>query len=283
MDVISLQSRVKSGYVGNAVAEPVLMATGAVALPIDSVLYPHHPGHGPATPDVTSLADLTDKLEIAFARCTAPVSFLSGYLANAPQGRAALDQVRRARNAGRLGSYFLDPVFGDDAEGTYVDPSLITFFRDDALPQCDVLLPNRYELAVLSGISIMTPSDAVRAARVLIDKGPSMVVVSSVPAPDDQLANILVTRLDASAIAVKRRNLRAKGTGDLLSAAFAGLHTAGADPRTALSIAVSLVDAVTKAAADHNRPEMDLLKVLKTFDFSKTDASAPVPIELLDH
>lgn len=282
MDVISLQSRVKSGYVGNAIAEPTLTVIGVNVWPVDSVLYAHHPGHGPVTPEVTGPSKLMAQLEETFARCTAPMNFLSGYLANAAQGRTALDQLHRARNAGRLGAYYLDPVFGDDAEGTYVDPSLIAFFRDEALPQCDVLMPNRYELGVLSGIDVDSPKDAIRAARALIVRGPSFVLASSIPAPDGHIANVLVTRSAAWAVTVRRRDLRAKGTGDLLSAAFTGLHTLGAEPASAMTTSVALVDAAAADAATQNIIELDIPKVLKNFNFSKYDTLGPTPIESLE-
>jgi pyridoxine kinase len=267
MDVISLQSRVKTGYVGNAIAVPTLNACGVHAVAVDTVIYAHHPGHGPVTPERISPADLSARLETAFSDSHPPACLLSGYLASVDQGHAALQQLQRARHDGRLQAYYLDPVFGDDAEGTYVDPALVAFYRDMALPACNVLTPNRYELAQLSGMPVENIGDAETAARAMIVKGPDTVVVSSVPGPGGRIANVLVSRDAACAVSVDSLKLRAKGTGDMLSAAFCGLHAQGIAPDDALGMAVALVDATAKDAALSNADELNPLKILNNFDF----------------
>ncbi|MEQ8320183.1 MAG: bifunctional hydroxymethylpyrimidine kinase/phosphomethylpyrimidine kinase [Rhodospirillales bacterium] len=283
MDVISLQSRVETGYVGNAVAEPVLRAIGVNVRPVDSVVLAHHPGHGPVTPVVTEAAALSQRLHDAIDRSSSPFSFLSGYLVNVAQGRAALGQLDRARQTGRLASYYLDPVFGDDAEGTYVDPGLVTFFRDEALPVCTVLMPNRYELSVLAGEDINSIDDAVSQARSLLARGPEFVLASSIPGPDGQIANVLIGRDHVETSCVTMLNLKAKGTGDLLSAAFCGLHAMGQDARKAMTISVELVTAAATDAAARQAVELDLPKILKNFDFSTNKGTGSISIETLEH
>lgn len=267
MNVISLQSRVKTGYVGNAIAVPTLNACGVHAVAIDTVIYAHHPGHGPVTPERITPAELSVRLETALSDSHPPACLLSGYLASVDQGHAALQQLHRAQHDGHLHAYYLDPVFGDDAEGTYVDPALVAFFRDEALPACNVLMPNRYELAQLSGMPVQSIGDAEIAARALIAKGPETVVVSSVPGPDGRIANVLVSQGTACAVSVDSLKLCAKGTGDMLSAAFCGLHARGIAPDDALGIAVALVDATAKDAALSNAIELNPLKILNNFDY----------------
>lgn len=282
MDVISLQSRVETGYVGNAVAEPVLRAIGINVRPVDSVVLAHHPGHGPVTPVVTDATALSQRLHDAIDRSSSPFSFLSGYMVNVAQGRAALSQLDRARQADRLASYYLDPVFGDDAEGTYVDPGLVTFFRDEALPVCTVLMPNRYELSVLAGKDINTIDDAVSAGRSLIKRGPALVLASSIPGPDGQIANVLISRDHVDTSCVAMLNLKAKGTGDLLSAAFCGLHVQGLDARQAMTLSVDLVMAAAADAAARQAVELDLYKILKSFNFSTNKGATRISIESLE-
>lgn len=286
MDVISVQSRVKRGYVGNAVAMPVLEATGVTAWAVDTVVYPHHPGHGPASPKVTEAAALTISLDEATHRCTSPACLLSGYLVNPEQGRIILDALAKARRDKRIGAYYLDPVFGDDAEGTYVDPALVAFFRDEALPQSTVLLPNRFELAALSGMSVNNTGDAVSAAHCLLNRGPEIVLVSSVPAETVRerkaLSNLLVSRDGAWFVSVDALSLRAKGTGDMLSAAFCGLHAQGVSPPEALAYAVSLVDTATTDAAARDGDELDLPKILNFLNFSEKELPAHQIIESLE-
>ena len=282
MDVISLQSRVKSGYVGNAVAVPVLNATGATARPVDSVVYAHHPGHGPVTPSVTPLGELSARLEDTLTQCAKPAVFLSGYLANAAQGRATLEFLVRARTAGRIQDYHLDPVFGDDAEGTYVDPSLVGFFRDEAIPQCTVLLPNRYELSVLGDTPVDTVADAMRTAVSLMQRGPKIVLASSIPAAGSRLANVLVTEQGGFVTETPKLPLRAKGTGDMLSAAFTGLFSDGMDASRAMALSVAVVDETAAAASAANASELDLSNVLEVLNLKRAQAASVQPIESLE-
>ncbi|MEX0692864.1 MAG: pyridoxal kinase [Rhodospirillales bacterium] len=277
MEFISLQSRVVRGYVGNAVAIPTLQATGLNAWPVDTVLYPHHPGHGPASRKVTDAAELAALLSVVLSRIEGPAVLLSGYLAVPDQGLAALAVLDNARDDGRDVALYLDPVFGDDTEGIYVDPSLVAYFRECAVPAATVVMPNRFELATLSGHAIETPKDAVEASRQLISRGPGLVLVSSVPMGTDALANILVSPNDAWICSVPKRPLRAKGTGDMLSAAFSGLLAGGMPPVAALSSAVALVQSAVEDCCRRNLSEMDVPHVLGT----TISLLSPVPAQPL--
>ncbi len=282
MDVISLQSRVKTGYVGNAVAVPTLAWTGATPHPVDSVTFPHHPGHGPVTPQVTPTDALANALAIAMDACAGPPYVLSGYLANAAQGRALLDFITDARTSGRISAWYLDPVFGDDPEGTYVDAALVDFFREAALPACTCVLPNRYELSLLSGTRVDTVEDAVTAARTLISLGPESVLASSVPAAGGSLANVLVTAREAWGISVPKRPLRAKGTGDMLSAAFTGLRAEGLPALEAAQSAVAAVDAAVRDASDRDLLELEPDKILISLNFNRKGSVESTYTELLE-
>lgn len=273
MEFISLQSRVVRGYVGNAVAIPTLQATGLNAWPVDTVLHPHHPGHGPASRKVTEAAELGDMLSVVLNCIDGPAVLLSGYLADADQGLAALTALDNARDDGRSLSLYLDPVFGDDAEGIYVAPSLIAYFRECAVPAAKLVMPNRFELATLSGLSIETPADAVYASRQLIGQGPELVLVSSIPVGTETLANILVSPHEAWICCVPKQPLIAKGTGDMLSAAFSGLWAGGMPSVAALSSAVALVQCAVENCCRRNLSEMDLPFILST----PISAISPVP------
>lgn len=260
MDVISLQSRVRTGYVGNAIAAPMLARAGVNVHIVDTVTYEHHPGHGPVTPEITPTADVAKGLSRALDACARKAVLLSGYLANAAQGCVAAEFASRARTAGKLDAWYLDPVFGDDPEGIYVKPEIVAFYRDEALPACDVLLPNRFELSVLTEMAIGDAESAAKAARAAMAQGPGLVFVSSVPAGGENLSNVLVTPDDVSVFTVPRRRLRAKGTGDMLSAAFSGYCAAGATPYAAAQSAVEAVQAAVLDASSRDAVELDPFK-----------------------
>lgn len=282
MHVISMQSSVRRGYVGNAIAAPVLACSGAPAHAVNTVMYEHHPGHGPVTPDITDADELAAMLDTALGECHGPACLLTGYLANADQGRAARAFVEKARTSGKLESWYLDPVFGDDAEGVYVDPAILAFFRDEAIPAASCVLPNRFELCALSGMEISDVDDAVRAAQSLIARGPAVILVSSIPSPDGRLANVLVTETESWAAVVEGRRLRAKGTGDMLSAAFVGAISAGAAATDALEFAVDLVATAVTDASTRDLAELDPANALNSIDFDPVSAKEYTYIAQLD-
>ncbi len=261
MDFISLQSRVAWGYVGTAVAIPTLQKLGINAWPVDTVLYPHHPGHGPTFRSATTAADIGALLEAAMDCINGPFSLLSGYLADTRQGLAAVSVLEKARAGGRTIPFYLDPVFGDDPEGIYVDPSLVTFFQTTAIPVANLVMPNRFELSTLTGMTVDTPPEAVKAARRLIGQGPELVLVSSVPAAE-LIANILVSADAAWICRVEKRPLLAKGTGDMFSAAFSGLLSSGLTPPAALAKATAIVQFAVDDCSKSDARELNLPYIL---------------------
>ncbi|MBO6788134.1 MAG: bifunctional hydroxymethylpyrimidine kinase/phosphomethylpyrimidine kinase [Rhodospirillales bacterium] len=219
------------------------------------------------TPDVTGLEKLKTLLDQALGKCDGPACLLTGYLANADQGRCLLAFAEQARDSGKLAGWYLDPVFGDDAEGVYVDPAIVGFFCETALPAANCVLPNRFELSKLAGVDVPDVESAVAAARALIARGPEMVLATSVPAPGGRLANVLVTEAESRAAFVEQRPLRAKGTGDMLSAAFVGAMTAGVVPSDALQLAVDLVSETASDASVRDLRELDPIKSLNKLGF----------------
>jgi len=278
MDIVSVQSRVVWGYVGNAVAVPTMQALGADARPVDTVRLAHHPGYGDKPWGVrTEPAEIAGLLTGALGRIDGPAALLMGYLGTAEQGRVVLQTQRAAIDDGRALPLYLDPAFGDEAEGVYVDPAIVAFLAADAVAAAHVLLPNRFELATLSGMAVATPADAVAAARSLMTQGPALVMVSSVPLDDGRIGNVLVSAKEAWLAAVPRRVLRAKGTGDMLSAAFTALHAAGHPSPDAFAVSVTLVNNVICATARRDLPDLHLQTV---FEKPSTSANS-IPIALI--
>ena len=262
MDILSLQSRVVWGYVGNAVAVPVLQSLGLNAWPVDTVRLAHHPGHGRTVALRTDADDFAQLLADAAAMIKTPGALLIGYLGNAQQGHVALDFLDREHTVGRDWRLFVDPVFGDDAEGIYVAPDIVEFHRDVTARQAEFLMPNRFELSHLTGMSINGPADAEKAALQVIGWGVANVLVSSVP-DGRGIANVLVTRDGTWRASVPSVETVIKGTGDMLSAAFTGMVLSGMSAADALSDSVGMVRQAIDAAAAANAREMGLSGLLQ--------------------
>lgn len=237
--VLSIQSEVVHGHVGNAAARFALQRLGIDVLALPTVLFSNHPGHGGFRGSVTPAADLTALLEGLETRgfLDQVDAVLSGYLGSADQAeavRAAVLSVKR-RNPGAI--YVLDPVFGDEG-GAYARPGVAEAMAKLLLPLADVVTPNRFELASLTSRRIEGADAAVSAARIL---GRKLVLATSVPGAAGEIGTAAITT-DKTWLAMAPRAAHApSGTGDLLAALFLGWQLKGETVPDALARAAGAV------------------------------------------
>lgn len=244
MAILSIQSHVALGHVGNRAAVFALERLGFEVWPIDTVQLSHHPGHGRSagrTADAADVKTLLDGLARlgAFARCQA---VLSGYLGSLANARAVLDTVRQVKAANPAALYVCDPVIGDRAEGRYVAEDLVGFFRDAAVPAADWMCPNAFELACLTGEATDTMAAVLEAADFLLARGPRAVIVTSLVGADigsDRIGTLAATGAGAWLVTTPRLALAAKGAGDLLAALLVGRYLKDGDLVRALERAVA--------------------------------------------
>ena len=185
MNILSIQSWVAYGHVGNAAAMFPLQRLGAEVWAVNTVQFSNHPGYGAWTGQVFTGAEvraLVDGIAArgALSRCHA---LLSGYMGDKEIGEAILDAVGRVRAASPGALYCCDPVIGDDGGGAYVRPGIAELLRHRALPSADVATPNRFELEQLTGCASATLAEArqgaARLASTLRSEGPRVVLVTS--------------------------------------------------------------------------------------------------------
>lgn len=249
MAVMSVQSHVSCGYVGNAAAAFCLRRLGVETWPVHTVLLSNHPGHGAArgkAVDPGLVADVMAGIEDrgAYARCRA---VLGGYLGSAATGEALLNAVARVRLANADALFACDPVMGDEGKGAYVDDAVVDFYRTRALAAIDVLLPNTFELGQLTGVAVGGLADAVAAARRVMERGPGLVVVTSVPGPDDAISTIAIAPDEAWCVTTPRLPGDRKGAGDALAALFVGNYLRDGNAAAALTSSVSSVFGILAA------------------------------------
>ena len=70
-------------------------------------------------------------------------------------------------------------MIGDDADGVYVRRGIPELIRDRALPLADIITPNQFELAHLTGMDCTTLAGAKAAVAALQARGPRTVLVTS--------------------------------------------------------------------------------------------------------
>ncbi len=228
--VLSIQSNVVVGHVGNAAARPALERLGHRVWTIDTAILAHHPGHGAFRGEIRAAEALQPLIEGiegigAFGRVDA---VLSGYLGDPGNAAIVADAVGRAKIAASKSIFVCDPVIGDfDAAGagrSFVRPGVAEAIRERLLPLADILLPNRFELGMLAGMPIDSVDAVVVAARSL--KIPTVVVTSvdSADVPADRIDMVVVTSSSVHRSGVARLPRRFDGSGDLFAGLFLGCY-----------------------------------------------------------
>src|SRR6478672_13653289 len=175
--VLSVQSRVAYGHVGNAASVFPLQRLGIEAWALDTVAFSTHTGHGRWRGAAVAAAQIAELFEGIAALGVLPQidAVLSGYLGDAATGPVLLDIVERVRHANPKALFCCDPVIGDTDTGSYVTDGIAEFFRDEALKVADIATPNRFELEYLTGAAIATIGEAAAAAEMLRRRGPGIV------------------------------------------------------------------------------------------------------------
>lgn len=257
--LLSIQSAVAAGFVGNSVAGPVLTALGQHPLLVDTILLAAHPGYGRRAGGAVPAAILGDVLDglATLTELSAIGTVISGYLGNADQidaiagfidgwkqssGQSAADAARR---------YILDPVLGDGGR-LYVAPDLAEAMITELLPRADIITPNCYELSFLSGHQVEDVTAATLAAQSLIPRFQlEGVIATGIVDGANSTGDLLVEASGTVVWQPARQDAQnVAGGGDLLTATFAGLLNAGNDPQAAFTRASTLAQAVIAASPD---------------------------------
>lgn len=261
VDVVSIQSQVVYGQVGNTVAVPALQAQGLRVAAVPTVVLsntPHHPTmHGGAVPLDWFEGWLDDLVaRDALRRLRAVVV---GYLGGADQAAAVARWIERLLplHPGLL--VVVDPVIGDEDVGVYVAPDMVDAYRRHLLPLADGLVPNGFELGLLSGLPVADADQVAHAARTLLRGRTRWVVATSAAPASWRPGTMQVAAVDGGRTAIvehARLHTTPKGTGDLFSATLAGRLLAGDGLEAAVRLACGRVVGVLAATDAAGSSEM---------------------------
>ncbi len=270
--IVSVQSWVAFGHVGNAAALFPLQRLGAEVLGVHTVQFSNHPGHGGFGGAALPAAHIASVLDGLAARgfLDAVDGVLSGYLGEAETGAPLLAALVRVRRANPAALYCCDPVIGDEGPGVYVRPGLPAFFAARAVPQADLLTPNRFELGLLAERQCGSLAETIEAGAALRQRmraaGPRIVLVSSLDAPGgDGIAMLLLAPAGRFLLRTPRLPITPNGAGDLLSALFLFHYLRTGDACAALEEAGSSLFGLIAATAAAGARELALIAAQAEF------------------
>ena len=250
--ILSIQSHVVYGHVGNSAAVFPLQRLGREVWPLMTVQYSSHVGYAGWRGRAFDAAMIDDCLTGLAAIGVLPrcAGLLTGYLGRAEIGVAALRALERIRSANSEAAYACDPVIGDVGPGIYVAAGVGEFFRDRALPQATIATPNAFELEWLTGERANSLQNARRAIAALRARGPQVVAATSLQLDDTPPGALDILAGDEAGLwRVRTPNLpiSVNGSGDVFAALFFHHWLETHDTRDALTRATSSVYAVVKA------------------------------------
>jgi pyridoxine kinase len=265
MTILSIQSSVAYGHVGNSAAVFPLQRIGVEVWPVNTVHFSNHTGYGAWRGTVLPaevVADIIQGIEdrAVLQQCD---GVLSGYLGDASLGEVILDALQRVQRANPDAVYCCDPVMGDVGRGFFVRPGIPEFMRDRAVPAATIITPNQFELEYLAKRAVTDLESALASVDQVMASGPSVVLVTSLRRHDaagDRIEMLAVDSGGAFLVETPLLPVSVNGAGDMTAALFfAHWHQRGSI-QIALELTTAAVFAVLEATAATGAQEIQLVK-----------------------
>ena len=150
--ILSIQSSVAYGHVGNSAAVFPLQRLGVEVWPVHTVHFSNHTGYGAWRGPLMAPDDVREVVTGIEERGAFPEvdAVLSGYQGGEQIGDVILDAVARTKAANPSAIYACDPVMGNAKCGCFVHPAIPVLLRERVVPEADLITPNQFELGFLT-------------------------------------------------------------------------------------------------------------------------------------
>ncbi len=262
--ILSIQSSVAYGHVGNSAATFPLMRMGVEVWPVLTVHFSNTTAYETFRGPVLSADDVRSVLQGITERevLDQADAVLSGFLGDASIGEVTLEAVSAVKAANPAAIYCCDPVMGDVGRGFFVRPGIPEYLRDEVVPHADIITPNLFELNFLTDSDITTTDELLAACDAVRARGPQIVLVTSAVLPDDDentVGMVLSTPQGAWRVDTPRLDRTFGGSGDLTAATFLAQWLRQSDPLAALADTAGVVHAVLKTTTDSGKRELQLV------------------------
>ncbi len=265
MKILSIQSSVAYGHVGNSAAVFPLQRLGHEVWPVFTVHFSNHTGYGAWRGPLLSPDDVAEVITGIAERGVLSTcdAVLSGYQGGAGIAEVILSAVEQVKAANPAATYTCDPVMGNATSGCFVDPAIPPIIRELVVPRADLITPNQFELGFLTDTSPVSLADTIASADLARAMGPETVLVTSVldgeAEKSETIGMLAVTGDGAWLVTTPRLAMKANGSGDLTAALFtAHLHETGS-PADALARTASSVFAVLRTTVESGERELRLI------------------------
>jgi pyridoxine kinase len=263
VQILSVQSSVAYGHVGNSAAVFPLQRLGHEVWPVLTVHFSNHTGYGQWRGPLLAPSDVADVIAGIAERGVLPTcdAVLSGYQGAETVGEVVLDAVAQVKAANPAAVYCCDPVMGDVGRGFFVRPGIPEFMRDRVVPAADLVTPNQFELEYLVDGTVGTAAELLDAVDAVRARGPRSVLVTSVrtdDTPDDAIEMVAVDDEGAWSVRTPLLPISVNGAGDVTAALFLA-HSLTAGTRVALERTAASVFGVLEATQKSARREIALV------------------------
>lgn len=265
MKILSIQSAVAYGHVGNSAAVFPLQRIGVEVLPVYTVNFSNHTGYGAwrgpliAPDDVREVITGIEERGV-FGQIDA---ILSGYQGGEGIGDVIIDAVARVKSANPNAVYACDPVMGNAKSGCFVAPAIPVLLRERVVPVADIITPNQFELGFLTDTEPDTLESTLASVDLAHAMGPRTVLVTSVERPDREEGTIEMLAADdqgAWLVQTPHLPMKANGSGDVTAALFTAHYVETGSAKIALERTASSVYDLLKATLESGERELQLVE-----------------------
>ncbi|WP_136036293.1 pyridoxal kinase PdxY [Microbacterium sp. K35] len=265
MKILSIQSAVAYGHVGNSAAVFPLQRIGVEVLPVYTVNFSNHTGYGAWRGPLIDPADVREVItgiedRGVFGQIDA---VLSGYQGGEGIGDVIIDAVARVRAANPDAVYACDPVMGNAKSGCFVAPAIPILLRERVVPVADIITPNQFELGFLTETEPDTLESTLASVDLARAMGPRTVLVTSVERPDREEGTIEMLAVDGDGawlVQTPHLPMKANGSGDVTAALFTAHYVGTGSAKTALERTASSVYDLLQATLDSGERELQLIE-----------------------
>jgi len=279
MKILSIQSAVAYGHVGNSAAVFPLQRIGVEVLPVYTVNFSNHTGYGAWRGPMIDPAEVREVITGIQDRGVfgGIDAVLSGYQGGEGIGDVIIDAVARVKAENTNAVYACDPVMGNAKSGCFVAPAIPVLLRERVVPVADIITPNQFELGFLTETEPDTLESTLASVDLARAMGPRTVLVTSVERPDREEGTIEMLAVDeegAWIVQTPHLPMKANGSGDVTAALFTAHYVETGSAQVALERTASSVYDLLKATLDSGERELQLVEAQEFYAHPRMQFSA---------